>query len=826
MPRFNPAALYLRQPLKQALNRVWDFPLTVVVAPMGYGKTTAVKEFLRGCDAKVLWQTVVDESESGFWRGFCRLLKKLDPGCADRLAELGVPSNSIYMGAALEIVEDVAFAPKTVIVFDDYHLLSSPNIDQFIELLVKMAPPALHIIIVSRAAFGENTTELALKGYCHIIDKSDFELNGDEIIAYYKQCGVRLRPHDAAALYAYTEGWISALYLSLLNYVREGLVERQASLTDLIEKAVYRQYPAEVKEFLLTICVFDNFSWAQAKAMWPEENVEAMVSYLMNHNAFIKYDKYSKTYRMHNIFTAFLREKLSRQGQERRRAVLRAAGCWYEGSGDYINAMDAYYQAGDFDGLLAALEKAKGHTISTEHKEKIIRYFEECPVDIKKARPWACLVYTIYLFVFNEIELFEAECAKIRDFIEQFAGDDNTRTQLAGELELLCSFSRYNSIAGMTEKLQKAASLLKGPSKFLDRRALWTFGSPSVLYLFYRESGQLEKETADFVAAMPRYCHLTGGHGSGAEFVMQAERYFFISDFENAELVMNKALYIARNQEQMAIEMSALFLQVRLDILNGNPSSAKALLQQTREEIKRRKQYRYIHTLELCEGFVYAYLGQAGKIPAWIAKGDPKDSSLYFPAYAFFNIVYGKTLLIGGQYRKLLGQAGQFLEVAGTLPNLLGLVYTHIYVATAHNRLQHRHEALAALKRAVDLAAPDGLIMPFVENGEDIAAIFGELGKDSRYAAFVAKVKKVYAPFAKKLAAMRAMEEACEGAVNLTARELEIAELVAAGLSNRAIAQKLVIEEATVKKALQNIYAKLGIGSRTMLARLMLECQG
>ncbi len=811
----------MRQPLRQALSRVWEYPLTVVEAPMGYGKTTAVKESLKNSDAKVLWQTVVDGSVSGFWRGFCRMLKKIDAGCADRLAELGIPNNSIFMDAALEIIGDVVFPARTVIVFDDYHLLSSKNVEQFLELLVKMAPPTLHIIIVSRATFGENTTELALKGYCYFIGKSKFELDRGEIIAYYKQCGIRLRPHEAAELHAYTEGWISALYLSMLTFARDGLVERQVNLAELIEKAVYRQYPAEVKEFLLTVCVFDSFTLAQAKAMWPEENVEAMLSYLMSHNAFIKYDNYNKTYRMHNIFTDYLREMLERQGKERRRAVLRAAGSWYAGSGDHIRAMDAYYQAGDFDGLLAALELAKGHTINTEHKEKIIRYFGECPAAVKKARPWAWLVYAVYLFVFNEKQLFAEQCAEIRSYIEQFANDENTKAQLAGELELLCSFAKYNSIAGMSEHLQRAALLLRGPSRFIDKKALWTFGSPSVLYMFYRESGQLAQEVAEFTAVMPLYSHLTGGHGAGAELVIQAERHYYTGDFENAEIMANKALYVAQSQGQMAIVICILFLLVKLDSLKGNLTAVKTVLQQAREDIKRQKRYQNIHTLELCEGSFYACLDQAGKIPAWIAKGDVKDSSLYFPAYAAFNIVYGKSLLISGQYLKLLGLAGRFLDIAYSFPNLLGQVYTHIYVAAAHHRLQHRPEAQAALRQAADIAAADGLIMPFVENGEHIGAILGELGKDDRYAGFVARIKKTYAAYAKKLAAMRAAEKTGNGPANLTAREREIAGLVAAGLSNRHIAQKLVIEEVTVKKALQNIYAKLGIGSRTMLARLM-----
>ncbi len=49
----------------------------------------------------------------------------------------------------------------------------------------------------------------------------------------------------------------------------------------------------------------------------------------------------------------------------------------------------------------------------------------------------------------------------------------------------------------------------------------------------------------------------------------------------------------------------------------------------------------------------------------------------------------------------------------------------------------------------------------------------------------------------------------------LTARELEVLRLVAAGKSNRDIAGALVISEHTVARHLQNIFAKLGVGSRT-----------
>jgi DNA-binding CsgD family transcriptional regulator len=52
------------------------------------------------------------------------------------------------------------------------------------------------------------------------------------------------------------------------------------------------------------------------------------------------------------------------------------------------------------------------------------------------------------------------------------------------------------------------------------------------------------------------------------------------------------------------------------------------------------------------------------------------------------------------------------------------------------------------------------------------------------------------------------------GAGGLTARELEVLRLVAAGETNRAIAADLFISERTVDRHLSNIYAKLGVSSR------------
>lgn len=819
----NARTIYMRKPVNQAMNNIWEYPLTVVEAPMGYGKTTAVKEYLKRSHAEVLWHTILDESATVFWNGFGRLLGKVDSAAADSLAGVGVPVNSLFLEEAVRIVEGIKFPARTVIVFDDYHMLLSQDIDQFVELLVRSEIPNLHIMIVSRSVFGENTGELVLKGYCWVINKKYFVLSREEIVEYCRLCGVKLNTNDLEFLVCYTEGWISAVYLCLLGFLQDGRIEQQVSLYELIEKVVYRRISAEAREFLLNICILDNFTLEQAEYIWHGENAEALLRQLAANNAFIQYDSANRTYYMHNILTSYLRRIFERQSLEQKQAVWSMVGKWYVSIGEYIHSLEYFYKAANFEALLAAIEFDKGNGISNEYQERLIRYFSACPAEIKRAHLQACLIYAINLFSFNEMELFALQCEEIGGYIEDRGGEEIEKSQLAGELELLCSFSRYNHIVGMAGHIQKAGSLMKRPSEFIDRSGSWTFGSPSVLYMFYRESGQLEQEVADMNRSLAEYCRLTAGHGSGAESAMEAERYYYIGDFENAEIAAHRALYAARSQEQTAIELCALFLQLRLAVVKGDTGYLMSSLQQTREQIKQQKLYLYLHTWDMCEGFIYSYLNLEKKIPAWIVNGDLQNRSIYFPSYAFFNIVWGRALLIDGQYLKLIGLAERFIESASIFPNVLVQVYTYIYEAAAKGKLGHHEEAGVTLKKALDIAAPDHIIMPFVENGEYIAEILTRLHSTGLYPAVLGKICETIPLLEKNRKTMMARFSSGDNRLPLTEREWSIAELVANGLPNRMIGQTLHIAEVTVKKALQSIYTKLGVSSRTALAKIMIE---
>lgn len=821
--KLNPKSLYFSNRIIEAMSGILEHSLTVVEAPMGYGKTTAVREYLQGTNARVLWQRIFDSSPNNFWKGFARLFGEVDEVRSRNLVQLGFPSDGVSRREALRILDEIQLSAKTVLVIDDYHLIDSFSVNSFIELLAENEITNLHIVLTARFTELPNLEELKLKGYLQHVIQEAFELLPQEIAGYYRECGINLKASEAEELYSFTEGWISALYLMMLNYIAEGSYTRTENIFKLIEIAIYVPFSEEIKDFLLTMCIFDSFTLEQACHMFPKENAGKILAEITNKNAFVKYDPGTKTYQIHKIFTNFLQDVLENKTAVYRRELCQKAAQWHLKTGDYLASMHYFYRSQDFDNLLKAIELDRGNSFYSEQKDLLIKYFAECPAESKHRHPLALLIYALCLMTFNEMELFSKVCGEFTEVIQNNNSlPDETRNRLLGEFELLLSFMDYNDVAKMSVHHRKACALLKEPSEFMDTNGCWTFGAPSVLYLLHREPGRLAEEVRVLHENMPYYYQLTNGHGNGAEFIMSAERHFHLGDQVNAEIGLHQALYLADVHQQPEIAVCALFLQVRLALLKGDFLSVLNLFEKMRLEMK--KMYALIHTIDLCEGFTYALLRQRDRIPRWIAEGDFHSSRLFFPAIAFANIVYGRVLLISGENLKLLGSAEHFAGIASVLPNLLANVYTRIYMAAANRQIYRNEEAFAAIKQALEMAMPDKLYLPFVENCDYLQPLLEQLYREGMFQEDIARILEL-ATVWQKAAAQIAKEHFSGGKAKLTKREREIAELAAEGLTNKEISEKLFISTNTVKTQLKSVFEKRGVKSRALLKQCLEEKQ-
>lgn len=819
------SSIFISKRLEATLKNIPAYPLTILEAPMGYGKTTAVKAALQNTDATVLWQNIYDKYSDVFWYDFCSLIQQIDPEAGHTLRVIGFPDDNISRQEALQTFRAIKFTQNTFIVLDDYHLAANEWLDEFISILAKSQLPKLHIILTTRLFLMENINELKLKNILLHISQNDLELSSNDIKEYCKAAGLNITSEIATQLHAISEGWISALYLILLSLSANGSKPAASDLTDLqmtdiyglMEKAVYNPLPAESKEFLQTICLFDIFTKDQARHMWNNSNSDALLDDLITRNVFVTYNSRSNTYQIHNILNNYLRNLQTKTDSSIIQNRYNAAARWFLINDDYVHAMHYAYLAKDFSLLLDAFEKDMGRHTGPDKKDILIEYFTECPENILADRPLAVLIYALSLTTFSEEERFMQICSSFPGWIaESTMLDASEKQRYMGEFEVLLSLTKYNDIDEIHIHQQAAWELLGQPVSFFDTHGgWWTFGTPSVLYMFHRKSGQLKQDITKIKTALPLYSKLTSGHGHGGDYVMESEWHYNAGRFDDANICSHSAMAAGLAAIQPEIVISALFLQARLAISQGQFNAALAAFEQMRTEVKQKDTYFLLHTIEMAEAFIFLNINLPDKIPGWIMSGEFHSNRLMFPAIGFANILLGRAMLIQGDYHKLLGLFDQFMEIASIFPNLLSQLYLLIQTGAAQEKLLRYADAEASVIAALELTATDELYMPFVENCDFIKPVLDRLAaSDTPYSEAIEQIIFLYQPYKKSIAGI--LTEIC-GKPTLSVREMEIASLAAQGLSNAEIADRLFISQNTVKSQLKSVFNKLGISSRALL---------
>jgi len=814
--------IYFSEKTNQRMKELGSYPATLVVAPMGYGKTTLVTEAMSRIEATIVWQKIYDNTASDFWAGFYHAILEIDAKCADRLVEIGILEGRFMKRELMQALESVHVVSTTFLVIDDYHFIKSKEVDEFLPLFILHMPENLHLILITRNAL-PGANELRLKGYLNKIDITDLAFSKEDIELYFCMQGIRLGEQQLEQLYLYSEGWISALYLFVLDYRMHGEFVFTSSVQELIYQTIYNPLEKESKDFLLSLCQFDVFSLKQAQAVWQKEDTEQLLESLLYTNAFIVKDSLTLQYSLHKIFRLCLQEEFEKLPVDNQKLLWSKTADAMRDSGQMISAMECFYHAGQFDDVLEILGTDNPRNLHRKHKDLLLRCYGECPDEVKNRHPLSILSFCMDMTtLFRKPEWFERGCL---DFERAMKENQNLceeeRTQLNGEYELLLSYHAFNDLYKMRTHHVKAYGLLRKGPRFIDLRDIFTFVAPSILYLYYRETGKL-KELVQVVNNIPgSYVTFTKGHGEGYASIFKSEWLYYCGDYSEAEITAREGIALSHAKEQADIELCGLFVLARLALSQGEVNRLTDLIGQietlARQETAKYRTHWLLYGMDLVKGYLYEELEQPEEVADWILQHE-YGNHLIFNTIAFADIVYGKALLLKGEYVQLLGMAESFNRQASIFPNLLVLVYTYIYEAVANERLLYSEKAEEAMCSALDLALPDGLIVPFVENGREIESMLARLSPRTQYAGFIQQIEKAYAPYRQSVEVIKKSFFAKE-VPSLTPRERQIGLLAAEGRNNREIAEAIHISPNTVKADMKSLFIKLGINSRLLLKK-------
>lgn len=808
--QYNTNEVYVNEKLTEKIDKINSHPLTVVEAPMGYGKTTAIKIYLNKFHTNYYWQNIYTDSDIAFWQGFCRIISKIDSNVGSKLENIGLPKDSIKLEECIELINSIYIKEEIAIILDDYHLIGNKNLDELIYNLVKSMDNKIHLIIITRNKPDIEIEELQLKKLVNYITKNCLEFEKDDIKKYYKLCGINLNTLNIDDVYKKSEGWISAIYLIMLNYIEYNTIEISEDIYELVEKLVYDPFEYKFKDFLLRLCVFDQFTLEQVKFITGDENIDLLIKELTQVNAFVKYDKKNKVYLFHAIFRTCLLEKLKERDDNYKKEVYKKGGLWFYEKRKYVLSMGYFYKAGDYENFLNTLVEDKGNSITGEIKDRFIRCMENCPNEFKQKNHLALLVYARRLFTYNEMDLFGKVCGQ---FYENIAKDKNInhkeKNQLLGEMKLILSFTKYNNIEEMSNLHKEAYELMYKPSTIMTNKSTWTFGSPSILYMYYREKGKLQEQLRIMKNAMPYYYKITDNHGKGADYIMEAEVCFNQGDILNAEIALDKAMLMC--DKYSGVLCCALFLKLRILIHRGKYEEFRTLMDEIEDRIYINDLHMFSDTLDLIRTYIYSNLKEESKIPKWIINGNFENTRLLFPTIPLVNFIYSKVLITKKDYIKVVALYDKSMAMARIFPNLLCEIFENMHIAIAYDNLSKRKDAIEKLEKALEIAISDRLYMIFAENYTDIKSLLDEIYEKGNFKEAIEEIRILQKPYEEFL---KFVKKEKSRFVELSERELEVANLAAQGFTNNEIAKTLFVSVNTVKTILKAVFKKLCIKSR------------
>ena len=816
--RYNTEREFFSERVLDKFQSIYENNLTIVEAPTGYGKTTAIRNVLKSAEEEVFWLTVENEDDEIFFEQICDLLLKLKVEGISEIRNIGCPKDSKTAKKIIDLFSNIELNDNYIIVFDNFQFLKNDFIKEVILKFTSAADSKIRLVIATQMVTYETAFDMILNHEINYIGMNDLEFGYDDIVGYFRECGIRLNEEEANYLLKYTEGWVSALYLQLLCYVENKSFEADTGINNLVCASIWEKLTLDEQDFLITMSVFESFSLKQAIFMAEDLLSSGEVKELLNSNSFIRYDSRERKYYIHAVLKGFLYSELEKIDLIDQKDVYKKAAQWFEKNEMYYRALKCYFKIGKYDDIYKmniSIDDLLRHIVK-KNKSMFLKIISHCSYDCKSKNLRSGMVFCMLLFFYNEKDFFENECNVMEELIENTAYVINREKEhMLGEIKFLKSYLCYNDIEKLNDTMSEAYEYLKSPSNIFTRRIGITYRNPSVLGCYHSKRGRLEEEIEDFEDMIITYYKITQGDSNGADAVMRAEMLYHQGLFDDAQILCHKAIYMADTRDQVQTYICTMFLMARIAIFKGDYDNMKYILSSIRTKAGKRGQTEYLYMADLCEGFIYMMIDKKDSIPFWLK--DSKtigDKSSVF-TLAFSNIIYAKYLICSEKYEEFIGISGAILGSIMIFNNILYEIYLYLYISVANYKLGNIAKATKFLTSAVAMAYKDDIYMPFVENYkyiEEISIVNHVKEADD----FMVKVSQLYAAHHKEFKLVAEMYRN-DSDYGLTNRELEIAKLAAKRFTNKEIADQLYIATETVKSNLKSIFVKLHIASRNDL---------
>ncbi len=642
---------------------------------------------------------------------------------------------------------------------------------------------------------------------------------------------------------------------------------------DYLAEEVLARQPADVRAFLLQTSILDRLSAPLCAAVTGRNDSDAVLHHLEHANLFLeRLDAVGEWYRYHRLFADFLHSRLQQEMPERVHDLHCWAAEWYEQHDHLALAIGHALQANEFEWAARLLEQVAQSMLLRGEALTWLGWVERLPARVRHERLWLCVYWAWGLIVSGQLSEaetclaglaarletvespgertdLEQQMAAIQAMLAMYHGDIGESARLAREtLQALTSRNEFlrsilTWLMGLTIHFPQDISLAEGLfsemleinqsegntmlvllSLFVGGSLLMLQGRLSAALALWERGEQFERASEQVgrasVQAPPE---ADASFGFSLIYQGMADVARERNELALAERRIARCVELGERWGNAEVLADDYVVQVRIELSLGRPDRAEQAIRRG-EALARAGKLAAI-TARMIE--VY-------RVRVWLAQGDLAQAGRWAETWLPQTDLLKKggliTLLTRAAEcsslvrvalaRRRFGEAEGMLDAtiaelhqAGWHGSEIELLALRALVLDGQDR---RAEALDALAQALTYAQPEGYARVFIDLGASMERLLAAFARQDTISDEIrVYLNRLLAAFRGPGASPIQLPQPTTLFEPLSDRELEVLRLIADGLTNNEIAERLTVAVSTVKTHVNNLYRKLDVSKRT-----------
>lgn len=646
-------------------------------------------------------------------------------------------------------------------------------------------------------------------------------------------------------------------------------------IIDYLVQEVLENLEPEVQKFLLETSILERLTAGLCEAVLlpsvnaePQEDVQVLLEKITAANLFLTpLDEQGNWFRYHQLFAAMLQNRLHRiYPQSKRRELHLRAAEWLEKNDWVDDAIKHYLAIEDYVAVAHLLTKSLSAWWQRGELVNVYALIETLPEEVRQNYLELELIRAIPFIIGSKV----FELLKTLERVEQALSLDpekGNQPEIQRQFNLL-----KGSVVLLSENWDEAISYLKASisgisvKNSLQNVPVWYTVPVLSLGWAYRFKGQFEQARLVYDDAI-NFCRehqlfytslaaigyrteleeesgrLLSAERIYRETIKTAEtrlpasfRYYLNSAYlglarvlyhqnkiNEAEEWVGLILYGSEFEQNLPVITLTWLLQAEIALAQGDDTKALGLLNQLQSVANFARLASLTSNSQAVMADYHLRTGNVNEALKWAEQclnADP-DYIEHFPLHLrnATSLILNKVLVYVGKTEKALTDLPKLL--AQMLANGQQAYALEIYLLLAL-ALYPQTTAFDNLEKALTIAEPENYSRPFLDKGAPMLQLLESVPAILKSRPFIQQLIKDFKPETNRPA--KAEKEGLnvsgktllQGHFDaLSERELEVLHGLAEGLSNKALADKLVVSENTIKVHVRNIFAKLEVTSRT-----------